>query len=91
MHSLADALERFNRKERNLLVRAMLANEERLRLPNEHFRGKVAQKLGLSIPEDAWWATDYQLARLAGAIALFLKGEERAQGVWKNLRGPCRE
>ena len=25
MHSLADALESFNRKERNLLVRAMLA------------------------------------------------------------------
>ncbi len=59
MHSLADTLDRFNRKERNLLVRAMLADG---RLPplTKHFCDQVGQKLGFPIPESAWWATDYQ-------------------------------
>ena len=88
MHSLADALDAFNRKERNLLVRAMLAKEERLYL-NEPFRDQVAQKLEFaSIPEDAWWATDYHISWLAGALALFVKGEERAQSVWGNQQYP---
>jgi hypothetical protein len=85
MHSLADALETFNRKERNLLVRAMLAEEGRLPL-SENFRNEVAKKLGLqSIPKDAWWATDYHISWLAGALALFVKGYEEARDItWPN-------
>lgn len=84
MNSLSDALESFNRKERNLLVRAILGRGGWLPLSGR-FRNKVAQKLGLpDIPEDAWWATDYHISWLAGALALFLKGEDRAQKPWLN-------
>jgi hypothetical protein len=43
MHSLDEALDRFNRKERNLLVREMLADG---RLPplTKHFCDQVGQK-----------------------------------------------
>jgi hypothetical protein len=83
MHSLDDALDRFNRKERNLLVRAMLADG---RLPplSKHFCDQVGQKLGFPIPESAWWATDYHISWLAGALALFVKGEETARDIWAN-------
>ena len=60
MLSLVDALDSFNRKERNLLIREMLAKEGRLPL-SKFFRDKVAKKLDFLIPEDAWWATDYHI------------------------------
>ena len=84
MHSLANALDRFNRKERNLLLRAMLADG---RLPplTKHFCDQVGQKLGFPIPKSAWWATDYHISLLAGALALFVKGEETARAsIWPN-------
>src|SRR5208283_549288 len=76
---LAQALERFNRKERNLLVRAILGDEKEnpLRL-SEHFRKQVEDKLEIKVPEDAWWSTDYHINWLAGALAIFMKGEEAA-------------
>jgi len=85
MHSLADALDRFNRKERNLLVRAMLA-EGGLPPLSKPFCDQVAQKLGFPIPEAAWWATDYHISWLAGALALFVKGDEETARkiIWEN-------
>ena len=48
MNELADVLKRFNRKERNLLVRAVLGDEQKpLRLV-ESFRRAVAQELKIS-------------------------------------------
>jgi hypothetical protein len=61
----------------------MLADPEPPRLGNS-FRKLVGEKLGISIPEDAWWATDYHIDCLAGALALFVKGEE---GSRENLSG----
>jgi hypothetical protein len=46
MHSLDDALESFNRKERNLLVRKILS-QEGFPCLSERFRNQVAHKLGL--------------------------------------------
>jgi hypothetical protein len=34
------------------------------------------------IPEDAWWATDYHISWLAGALALFIEGDETKR--WPN-------
>jgi hypothetical protein len=71
MDSLAEALDRFNRKERNLLVRAVLGHEgKRLEL-SDAFRKLVADKLNIPIPKEAWWATDYHIAWLAGALAVY--------------------
>lgn len=73
--SLEQALECFNRKERNLLVRAVLGHQEKPLQLTEPFRKQVAKELHLaSIPENAWWATDYHISWLAGALAVFVKG-----------------
>jgi adenylosuccinate lyase len=74
MYTLAGALESFNRKERNLLVRKILGQAGSPSL-SKRFSDQVAQKLGLqSIPDKAWWATDYHISWLAGALALSGKG-----------------
>jgi hypothetical protein len=73
MTLLAQALERFNRKERNLLVRDALGHQETPLKLSTHFRKRVASALGIaSLPEDAWWATDYHINWLAGALATYL-------------------
>jgi hypothetical protein len=76
MNELADILKRFNRKERNLLVRAVLGDEQKpLRLV-EAFRRDVARELKIEmIPEAAWWATDYHISWLAGALAYYTEGD----------------
>jgi hypothetical protein len=78
MDSLASALERFNRKERNLLVRAVLGHEVKPVELSESFRVSVAKALKISIPPSAWWATDYHLEWLAGAIAVYAEGATAA-------------
>lgn len=86
MHSLADILERFNRKERNLLLRDALGHRAvRLRL-SEDFRRRVAEELGIAgeIPEDAWWATDYHIEWLAGALAFHAEGKGALDAIWPN-------
>ena len=72
MDDLSQALESFNRKERNLLVRAALGHKETpLKLGTE-FRERVASKLGIGpISGDAWWATDFHISWLAGAFAIY--------------------
>ena len=46
----------------------------------------MQQELGLGnvIPEKAWWATDYHISWLAGALALFVKGEKCAKQPFEN-------
>jgi hypothetical protein len=73
---LPAALERFKRKERNLLVQAMLGhNEEKPLQLADSFLHKIAGALDdlKSIPADAWWATDYHISWLAGALAVLVK------------------
>jgi hypothetical protein len=76
MASLSETLERFNRKERNLLVRAILGNKEKPLQLSKGFRCRVAEALEIkAIDENAWWATDYHYDWLAGALAVHLEGE----------------
>jgi len=89
MDSLAQVLERFNRKERNLLIRAILSDKK----PpppaplSEGFCEKVKDALGFPIPADAWWGTDYHMSWLAGALAIFMKGEAALQDTYPNPVG----
>jgi hypothetical protein len=75
---LTDILDRFNRKERNLLIRDALGYSQSKVLPlDDSFRKRVGRALGgLEIPKDAWWATDYHLNWISGALALWRYGEQ---------------
>ncbi len=84
MSSLAQVLERFNRKERNLLVRAILGHKEKPLRLSPRFRQQVGDKLGFPIPEDAWWATDYHISSLAGALAIFMTDGAGLQKSYEN-------
>ncbi|HTR17094.1 MAG TPA: hypothetical protein VMI52_08690, partial [Acetobacteraceae bacterium] len=77
MDSLAQILERFNRKERNLLIRTVLdCGQNKPPQLSEGFCQKVTNQLGLdTIPSDAWWGTDYHINWLAGALTIFMNGE----------------
>ncbi len=73
MAELADALERFNRKERNLLIRSVLGHKEAPLQLSEPFRQTLAVKLNIpALPENTWWATDYHVSWIAGALAVYL-------------------
>ncbi len=76
--TLAETLERFNRKERNLLVRDVLGHNEKPLMLREGFLEEVAKALKIPKlkPENAHWWTDYHYAWLAGALAVYFEGEE---------------
>jgi len=77
--TLVEALQMFNRKERYWLIRNALGeNSEKLDLDFE-FRNSLKKELPIDVPEAAWWAMDYHLDRLVGALHLFnCQGEETA-------------
>lgn len=72
---IVDALRELNRKERYWLVRNALGpSSGKL---GEGFRQELGATLGgIHIPDYAWWAMDYHLDWLVGALALFQKTEE---------------
>jgi hypothetical protein len=71
--NLVDALSRFNRKERYWLIRNALGpSSARL---DEAFRGKLGKATDTEVPEDAWWAMDYHLDWLVGALTLVAQGD----------------
>jgi hypothetical protein len=76
--NIADTLKLFNRKERHLLIQNCLG-EAAVALSPE-FCSDVAATLGTrlssSIQQDAWWATDYHLDWLAGALTWYPEGGE---------------
>ncbi len=70
-------LERFNRKERNLLVRDILGCRDKpVRLSTE-FCERLAPAVGILGEHlyDAWWTTDFHFDWLAGALLTFMTGE----------------
>jgi hypothetical protein len=74
--TLVEALRKFNRKERYWLIRNALGeNSEKL---DPKFRKSLDEALSIQVPEDAWWAMDYHLDWLVGALYLFSKGEGAA-------------
>jgi hypothetical protein len=85
VNSLPEALERFNRKERNLLVRALLGHRVRPLYLDGDFRSDVAKELQIDsgIPKEAWWGTDYHISWLAGALAIFATSSDDRR-IWHN-------
>lgn len=71
--NLTAALARFNRKERYWLIRNALGpSSEWL---DAGFRARLAKAIGADLPADAWWAMDYHLDWLVGALTLVSCGE----------------
>ena len=68
MTHLAATLARFNRKERYWLLSAALG--EKSRVLDDGFRQQLDHATGLTIPATAWWAMDYHLDWLVGALHL---------------------
>lgn len=66
--NIVEALRQFNRKERYWLIRNALGPSSGQL--GEDFRNAIGALLGIQIPEDAWWAMDYHLDWLVGALAL---------------------
>ena len=77
MDPLADILERFNRKERNLLIRDILGCRDKPLPLAKDFCQRLANASGIDpeLLESAWWATDFHFDWLAGALLTFMKGE----------------
>lgn len=78
MGSLVSALQRFNRKERNWLIRDALGAGADVLCPN--FRKRLADVLreydsAISVPPHAWWTTDFHIDWLIGALTIFAEGE----------------
>lgn len=90
MTDLAQILERFNRKERHLLVRDILGHTSEKGLPlSEHFRSDIGKTLNLTVSAGAWWATDYHLDWLAGALTLYALGSQaNLQTTYPNPKKP---
>ena len=77
MDPLAGTLERFNRKERNLLIRDILDGRDKPLPLARDFCQRLADEIGIDreLLEGAWWATDFHFDWLAGALLTFMRGE----------------
>jgi hypothetical protein len=76
MDALAQALARFNRAEPDLLFRDAFGHwDTQLRL-SSCFRQRVAQAADIPcVPDNAWWAAEYPLSCLVGALSLYVEVE----------------
>lgn len=78
MSMLVTTLQRFNRKERNWLIRDALGDGAKSL--SADFRARVAGVLqkhdpAIAIPASAWWATDYHIDWLIGCLTILADGE----------------
>ena len=64
MTDLIELLESFNRKERYFLIKESLGGFE---LCN-HFRSKLSEAIGVSIPDSSYLAMDYDLECIAASV-----------------------
>ena len=90
MSSLVETLKRFNRKERNWLIRDVLGDGAKTL--SSDFRGRLAGVLqkhdpAIDIPADAWWTTDYHIDWLIGCLTILAEGES-AISVAKTNKPP---
>lgn len=92
MESLAQALNRFNRTEPDLLFRDAFGHSGAPMRLGESFRKRVANAAGIDVPSDAWWAAEYPFNSLAGALLVHAKGyNEEPQSNAPPLVKPGRE
>jgi hypothetical protein len=81
---LVEALKMFNRKERYWLIRNAL--REKSEILDSKFLKLLNDELFIEVPKNAWWAMDYHLDWLVGALLLVNdKGERTA---YKRLKNP---
>lgn len=79
MSGLVEILKRFNRKERNWLIRDVLGTgADSL---SEDFRMRLTDTIRARDPDfqlhsNAWWATDYYLGWLVAALTMMIEGED---------------
>lgn len=90
MSSLVKALQRFNRKERNWLIRDALGPGSETLCPK--FRERLANALwgdnqGIEIPSGAWWTTDFHIDWLIGALTILAEGEDAVDTAKANAPG----
>lgn len=77
--SLIQQLEMFNRKERYWLLRNAIG-ELHSDLPlSSSFRERLGAVIKQNIPEDAWWAMDFHIDWLFGALVLDRIGSARPE------------
>lgn len=77
---LKTTLQDFNRKERYWVVRnALGVQNQEIRL-SESFRNSLQKAIGKEIKEDAWWALDYHIDWLFGAL-FHIGDPENREGV----------
>lgn len=82
MRNLVEALTLFNRKERYWLIRNAIGPKATTLC--DEFRDELGSVTGLDIPADAWWAMDYHLDWLVGALHI----RENEIGVLRNTSAP---
>jgi hypothetical protein len=89
--SLSKTLESFNRKERNLAVRHILGHVKKPPPLDADFCHEVCNKLHLDENKlaKAWWATDYHISWLAGALAIYARGDGAEERTWPNQPEPA--
>lgn len=81
MSRLTQCLEDFNRKERYWLIRNALGEPDKPVPLARSFCDSLSKETGLDVPQDAWWAIDYHIDWLFGALQAYL-GQETS-GVYQ--------
>ena len=83
--NLVDALKKFNRKERHWLINNALGNPGL----SQAFIDELSTRLSaerVKIPPDAWWAMDYHIDWLVGALYTLKHGEKSLNEVFSNTK-----
>lgn len=75
--TLVDCLRAFNRKERYWLLRDALGGSSADLPLSASFRDRLGKTMGFPIKASAWWAIDYHIDWLFGALVLDRVGEDR--------------
>lgn len=68
--TLVECLKLFNRKERYWLIRNALGQSGEELVLSGFFRQRLSDAIGLDVPPSAWWAIDYHIDWLFGALVL---------------------
>lgn len=81
---LVSCLSAFNRKERYWLIRNALGGANGDISLSDHFRHRLFERTKIAIPSNAWWAIDYHLDWLVGALAHFAHNEDLSSCTYEN-------
>jgi hypothetical protein len=85
--TLVECLKLFNRKERYWLIRNALGQNSGDLPLSDSFRQKLGKEIGTEIPVEAWWALDYHIDWLFGALVLDCAPDIDNQTILKNPPG----